>query len=396
MGPWSLLALVALSDPEAALESSAAALRAGDPAAAIDASRAALKASGQAKSGGETAARALIAWARAETARGDRSAAAARLVEALDHAVVPGRLRASILRDLGRARRAAKLPGGMVAELAKAETDVRRGLRRRGPPFTALEEAEETYRRHGQARRARWTEAKRRLLLARSGHARAARAGLARLQRARNPSVRAVAFEVEAVASLAEDKLRAAAIAAARAAIAADEAQGPKGPGPNAPRPLRPGRADPGPLRPGRADPGPLRPGPMLTRICDRFDESEGLGQCARAVHRTTGAWLARSAGKAVAARSAPDLEARHAEATAFLEDCLRAAVKNDPSLEGEALELSWVIDRHGEAIEPEIAPGRRRTLLDGCVGHRIGWLRYPPLVGGEHHTVRLGFKIGG
>lgn len=355
-----LLLLAALgSDPTPiSLEEGELALRRGTLEDAARACRAGLK--------GPEAARAHLLCAEVELAS-KRKAPARRHFEAATRAAEPGTpLRR---RVLGRWKKAnPKDPS--PKKLLQLEPALRAWARRTPKGKAAAEKMRQTegkLRALKDAPHAAWVRARRAAALAKTPNVAEA---LARpLTAGSQPSfVREAAWEALAQTALEQDALPEAVHALARA-----ERIGEEGP---ATQPLRPSRS--------------------LERACSKLDAREGPGSCARVV-AATGAFLVTDASRgAVLAQRPPEaMSDIHAEATLFLQDCLLTEARSDPSrYRGAHFELEWTIEEDGRATELDIRPRRWRPLADGCVGERLGWLRYPRVKAGVRETVSMSFDL--
>lgn len=369
-----MLALLALalavappSESGRLLEEARTALRSQDLDGAAKLCRAAAKAGEEAEAG-----LAYRLCGRIERRR-DRPLVAAKMFRTALFAVpTKPKLRARLLADWRRALSAGRRPSTPTRTVARADRVLERlaGRPRRSEgkleaALRDLETARKALLEVGDRRRAAFASALRRQVLARSGEPEQALRGLETLARSKTRSVRRRARLAEAEAHLAMERPESAAVAAARRLLDVPEAESAE----------------------------PLRPDALLRKAC----RAAGAEACARRIRKRTGAFVItdHSRGRARAQRRPDVLSDLHAEATVALEDCLLTRARADPErYAGARFELSWVVDDGGQAFAPELSPRRHAELVEGCVTERLGWLRYPRLVGGAHETVTIAFAL--
>lgn len=135
---------------------------------------------------------------------------------------------------------------------------------------------------------------------------------------------------------------------------------------------------------------------------CARYEEEHGPGQCARLSKEVTGEYTFRDWRRGVPRKqlSDGDIDAAQAQYLPLLEDCLRqtadeARAKNSDLFQDAEVEIEWVVDGKGRALDPKVTPARYADILMTCVSDHLAWFRYPRARFDERKTVAVSYHLG-
>ncbi len=309
-----------------------------------------------------------------ETRRERHLEAARRYASAAKHSREDLKLRRKLLSLRKRAAEKAKAESSvaLAAEVMEADRTLEQVTRRprRGgdsldKTLSALAEAAETYRKDRDRDRAEEALALRALVMVRSDKAEDGLRAVDRVLSKPNPSKYAAlaAYEARTVALLD----RGDNAGAATAAIAFN----------------------------GLANPGARSP--LLDRACYRYDQEKGAGQCARLEIRVTGqvTFTDYSLAKRKRELTDEDIERVHAQALPALEACVLAAAKKEPEFYRNVdIQISWVIDPEGRAVDIELVPKRNKPDIMPCAQERLMRVRYPKVFSRERKNVTIPYHL--
>lgn len=134
-----------------------------------------------------------------------------------------------------------------------------------------------------------------------------------------------------------------------------------------------------------------------LDALCTRYDAKSGTGSCARLEKKTTGrfTFTDHSRGSTRRELSDADLQRVHSQLLPALEDCVLTAAKKAPDVfVNSDVEIAWAIQPKGNATDLEVTPKRVRPDVEGCVGERLSWARYPRFKSQERKAVRVPYHL--
>ncbi|MEW5851897.1 MAG: hypothetical protein AB2A00_24115 [Myxococcota bacterium] len=143
----------------------------------------------------------------------------------------------------------------------------------------------------------------------------------------------------------------------------------------------------------------PYRRGTLTALVCARMDVVAGEGACRRAESALGLPPTFRdfSTGKPAPVLTNDAVALTHAEYAFLLSRCLRAAAREDVELQGERVELSWVVQPEGRVDEITMEPRRLREHRAGmCLKEALGLFRYPRYQSQERRVIALALQISG
>ncbi len=345
------------------------------------AARAARKASADPKIGGPERHAALMLEARIASAQDAHVEAARRYRDAAHAALDDRRGRARALARRRRSLSAAKHKNEAkrVTELLQHDQKLRvyeryprRSQKKRDEAVRDLNLAERVYRADSDEARVELTRAIRALVRARSGEPEEAIAEAKKLDDARSPRARAVAFQALYYAHDSQGDAEAALDAAIRFNGIEAEAAG-----------------EEGSLYVRTRE---------LERACRKLEKESAAGSCARRqlalakrVFLTDFSRRSQRRGPL----SSDELDRTHHEALPWLEACVLDVAREDKErFAGTDLTISWVVGAKGRPEEIAVKPSRYGSDLRRCLDDVVANFRYPRVRSQELSSVAVPYSL--